>query len=128
MQFKGTVTSVSPVQSGTSKAGKQWSKIDVVLVYDISKPEYPKSIVFSVMNDNINKFNFQTGQEYEVEVDFSTREYNGKTYMSASCWRATLQQAAQQPQSPTPTLDSLGVSTSHPQPAAAPADDSDLPF
>lgn len=97
MQFKGTVTSVSPVQSGTSKAGKQWSKVDVVLTYDNSKPEYPKSIVFSVMNDNINKFAFRAGAEYEVDVDFSTREYNGRVYMSASCWRAA-EQSAQQPQ------------------------------
>ena len=87
--FKGTVTAISQKQGGTSKTGKAWSKIDVTLVYDNSKPEWPKSIVFSVMNDNIEKMGFVVGGEYEVEVDFMTREYNGKTYMSASCWKAT---------------------------------------
>ena len=87
--FKGTVTAISQKQGGTSKAGKASSKIDVTLVYDNSKPEWPKSIVFSVMNDNIEKMGFVVGGEYEVEVDFMTREYNGKTYMSASCWKAT---------------------------------------
>lgn len=106
--FKGVVTAITPIQSGTSKAGKQWQKIDVVLTYDNSKPEYPKAIVFSVMNDNIGKFNFQQGAEYEVEVDLSCREYNGRTYMSASCWRATpTQQPAQQ-----------GIQAAYPQPQA----------
>ena len=118
--FKGVVTAITPIQSGTSKAGKQWQKIDVVLTYDNSKPEYPKAIVFSVMNDNIGKFNFQQGAEYDVEIDFSCREYNGRTYMSASCWKATpTQQPAQQ-----------GIQAAYPQTAPQPAlqGDSDLPF
>lgn len=87
--FKGVVTDISQIQSGTSKSGKQWQRVDVVLTYDNSKPEYPKAVLFSVMNDNIGKFNLQHGCEYEVEVDFSVREYNGKAYMSASCWKST---------------------------------------
>lgn len=86
--FKGLVAAVSPIQSGTSKSGKAWRKVDVVLTYDNSKPEYPKAILFSVMNDNIEKFGFVQGGEYEVEVDFSVREYQGKHYMSAVCWKA----------------------------------------
>lgn len=76
--FKGTVTAISQKQGGISKTGKEWSK----------------SIVFSVMNDNIEKMGFVVGGEYEVEVDFIAREYNGKTYLSASCWKAM---AMQQP-------------------------------
>lgn len=103
--FKGTVTAVSPIQSGTSKAGREWRRMDVVLTYDNFKPEHPKAIVFSVMNDNIEKFGFQVGGEYEVEVDFATREYQGKYYLSANCWKATAKNAA----------------APEPQPAAAPA-------
>lgn len=102
--FKGTVTAVSQIQSGTSKSGKQWQRVDVVLTYDNSKPEYPKAVLFSVMNDNIERFNLQVGAEYEVEVDFNVREYQGKNYMSASCWKATsIQQTPVQPPSPAPT-------------------------
>lgn len=105
--FKGTVTSVSQIQGGTSSSGRQWQRVDVVLTYDNSKPEWPKAVLFSVMNDNIGKFNLQQGCEYEVEVDFSTREYNGRTYMSASCWKATLIQPAQ-PQAPaSPEADDI---------------------
>lgn len=92
--FKGVVTAISQLQSGTSKSGKQWQRVDVVLTYDNSKPDYPKAILFSVMNDNIGKFNFQQGCEYEVEVDFAVREYQGRNYMSASCWKATPTQPA----------------------------------
>lgn len=89
MTFKGIITSVSAEQSGTSKTGRAWRKIDVVLTYDNSNPEWPRAIVFSVMNDNIGKFGFRADAEYEVEVDFSTHEYNGRTFMSATCWKAT---------------------------------------
>lgn len=129
--FNGSVTAISPIQSGTSKAGKEWRKIDVVLTYDNSKPEYPKAIVFSVMNDNIEKFGFQVGGEYEVEVDFSVREYNGKNYMSANAWKAT---AKNVPTTPAPSQAQHGweavYPTPQPQPQpTAPQDDSDdLPF
>lgn len=99
--FKGTVTSVSQIQSGISKAGNQWRRLDVVLTYDISKPEWPKAIVFSVMNDNIDKFDLQPGCEYEVEVDFSVHEYQGRNYMSATCWKAALTCAPMQAPAPT---------------------------
>lgn len=102
MVFKGKVTYVSPVASGTSKAGKAWSKIEVVLVYDAGTPEFERSIVFSVMNDNIAKFGITVGGEYEVEVSFSTREYNGRYYMSASAWKCTTITAAA-PQAVTAT-------------------------
>lgn len=116
--FKGLVAAVSPIQSGTSKSGKAWRKVDVVLIYDNSKPEYPKAIVFSVMNDNIEKFCFVQGGEYEVEVDFSVREYQGKHYMSASCWKAArLDEASAAPQAQY-----------QPQGYAAPSQTDDIPF
>ena len=101
--FKGIVSYVSAVQNGTSKAGKAWSKVDVVLTYDNSKPEWPKAIAFSVMNDNIGKFNLQAGNEYEVEVDFKVNERQGKHYMSASCWKATPTAAPVPPSAPPTT-------------------------
>ena len=112
--FNGTVTAISTLQSGTSKAGKEWRKIDVVLTYDSSKPEYPKAIVFSVMNDNIEKFAFQVGGEYEVEVDFSVREYQNKHYLSANAWKATAKNV------PTATAPQQATQTQE--------DDSQLPF
>jgi hypothetical protein len=98
--FKGFISQALPEQSGVSKSGKTWRKRTYVLTYDSSKPEYPKAVVFDVMNDNIDKLNLQAGAEYEVEVDFAVREYQGKFYQSASAWKATpTQQPTPQPQS-----------------------------
>lgn len=96
--FKGIISQALPEQSGVSRNGNNWRKRTYVLTYDNSNANYPKAVVFDVMNDNIDKLNLQVGVEYEVEVDFSTRDYNGRTYMSASCWKATpTQQPAPQP-------------------------------
>lgn len=125
--FKGVITAITPMQSGTSKSGKQWQRVDVVLTYDNSKPEYPKAVLFSVMNDNIGKFNFQQGCEYEVEVDFAVREYQGRNYISASCWKATPTQQPQQ--APTQQMYQQSQAQPHAQPQTAPAPQADdLPF
>ena len=133
MTISGIITNISPIQSGTSKAGKEWRKIDVVLTYDNTKPEYPKAIVFSVMNDNIEKFNLCVGCEYDIEVDFSVREYNGKNYMSANAWKASAKNTLTAPMSaPTPAQQGWQAAYPAPQPQPAPqptpqAND-DLPF
>lgn len=96
MKFTGVITTVCPEQSGVSKSGKQWQKQEYVLCYDNTNQQYPKSVVFSVMNDRIGQFNIQQGGQYEVELDFDAREYNGRYYMSANAWKCiTLQVAAQ---------------------------------
>lgn len=89
MTFKGIITAAMPVASGTSKSGKEWRRASYVLTYDNSNEQYPKSVLFDVMGDKIEQLNIQQGQEYEIEIDFTTREYNGRTYMSASAWKAT---------------------------------------
>lgn len=97
MTFKGIITAAMPVASGTSKSGKEWRRASYILQYDNSNEQYPKSVLFDVMGDKIEQLNIKQGVEYEVEVDFSCREYNGRTYMSASCWKATpMQQAPKQ--------------------------------
>ena len=96
MNFKGIITAAMPVASGTSKSGKEWRRASYILTYDNSNQQYPKSVLFDVMGDKIEQLNIQQGVEYEVEIDFSTREYNGRTYMSASCWKATPTQQPQQ--------------------------------
>lgn len=96
MTFKGIITAAMPVASGTSKSGKEWKRASYILQYDNSNEQYPKSVLFDVMGDKIEQLNIKQGVEYEVEIDFTTREYNGRTYMSASAWKATPTQQPQQ--------------------------------
>lgn len=119
MNFKGIITAAMPVASGTSKNGKEWRRASYILQYDNSNAQYPKSVLFDVMGDKIGQLNIRQGQEYEIEIDFTTREYNGRTYMSASAWKATPVQAA----STQPPV----YQQAQPQTAPAPQAD-DLPF
>lgn len=128
MNFKGIITAAMPVASGTSKSGKEWRRASYILQYDNSNAQYPKSVLFDVMGDRIEQLNLQQGQEYEIEIDFTTREYNGRTYMSASAWKATPTQ-----QAPAQTQHvQQGWQAEYPQPAAKPQtasqEDEGLPF
>lgn len=96
MTFKGIITAAMPVASGTSKSGKEWRRASYILQYDNSNEQYPKSVLFDVIGDKIEQLNIKQGVEYEIEIDFTTREYNGRTYMSASAWKATPTQQPQQ--------------------------------
>lgn len=130
MRFKGTITFVGEVVTGQSKSGRAYSRQDAVLTYDNSNANYPKSIVFSTMNDHIEKLNLQQGVEYELEIDFTTREYQGKHYMSASCWKATpLANVA----TPTQAPAQQGCQAAYPppqqaQPTPPPTQGDELPF
>lgn len=126
MNFKGIITAAMPVASGTSKSGKEWRRASYILQYDNSNEQYPKSVLFDVMGDRIEQLNIQQGVEYEVEIDFTCREYNGRTYMSASCWKAT---PTRQP-SPAPTNDLYAAMGMPQREAQAPKGDigDPLPF
>lgn len=95
MKFQGKISKVLPELKGTSATGKEWRKVSYVLTYDVTKPEYPRQVVFDVMGDRIDELKLQEGHTYELDIDFQVREYNGKYYMSASCWRATSMEAPQ---------------------------------
>ena len=89
MEFTGIITGISAIASGISQTGKEWQRADYILTYDNSRPEYPKAIAFSVMNDLIAELDLQKGESYKVEIDFSVRVYEGRSYMSATAWKAT---------------------------------------
>ena len=127
--FNGIITLAMPEASGTSQSGKQWRRRSYVLRYDNSNEQYPKEVLFDVLGDKIDSLNIQQGGEYELEIDFSVREYQGKRYMGANAWKATAKNVptAPAPQSATPTLDSMGVSGYQKTSTPPPADD-DLPF
>lgn len=98
MNVKGIITAVLPETSGVSKSGKNWRKKEAVVQYEGG--QYPKSIVFQMMGDSIDKLNIQQGEEYDLSIDFEAREWNGRYFLQASCWKATPLQAA--PAQPMP--------------------------
>lgn len=110
---KLNITSISEVQSGTSKAGKDWQKLTFV---GNTSEEYNNLYAFELFGtekvENFTKYN-KVGDTVDVDFNVSTREWEGKYFTSLSAWKIFKSEAG------TPT------------PQAAPVEDKtigDLPF
>lgn len=108
MKITGVITLALPETNGVSRSGKPWRKRSYVARYDNHNEQYPKEILFDILGDKIDKLNLQINMEYEMEIDFSVKEYQGHWFMSASCWKANstgqtdAQAAPQQAYPPSP--------------------------
>ena len=154
MEIKGKVIKNLGLQSGTSKAGKAWSKASIVIE---TEGQYPKKVVLDNMKNAEDFGRLTVGFVGVFHIEISSNEFNGRWYTSVNCWKWEATQTQQQPyvqpqqsyqqppsaqsyygpapsypanpQSATPTLDSMGVKGYHrtSQTAAQNGDD-DLPF
>lgn len=122
MEIKGTITMAMPEQSGTSRSGKAWRKREYIVEYEHG--QYPKSVVFSVIGKKIDELNIQQGAEYDLNIDFEAREWNGRYFLQASCWKATPTQQA----SAQPAQTAQQPVYQQTQPQLAPQEDCGLPF
>ena len=79
-QSRGTISEMSEVQSGTSKNGNQWQRMNIVL--DI--PGFQGSITkqcFQVTGDDVDDvLSYNIGDKVEVSFSLYAREWNGKWY------------------------------------------------
>jgi len=111
LKVKGKITEILEVESGSSKAGKDWEKQTFVID---TEAQYNPLIAFSVFGEdkveNLTKYN-KVGDSVEVSFNVSSREFNGKYYHSVDAWR----------------IESLSP-TSSPQIDNATTQDDDLPF
>jgi len=86
----GTIKTILPVESGTSKAGKEWSKINFIVSnnegYENREQEYCFQIFGEEKVDNFLKYNSE-GDGVEVKFDIQTNEYNGKYFTNLSAFR-----------------------------------------
>jgi len=95
MDLKGRIFQVMPVTSGTSKAGKDWSKQDFVIE---TLSQYPKKVALSVWGQQkIDDYDLQIGMEVTVHVELESREYNGKWYTQANAWKIEWSSEARRP-------------------------------
>ena len=86
LSVKGKLTRKLSVESGTSKAGKEWKKQGFIID---TGAEYNPQICFSLFGEEkIASLNsFSEGQMVDVSFNLSTREYNGKYYHNVDAWR-----------------------------------------
>ena len=82
LKMTGVVTKILQEESGTSKAGKDWTKGGFVIN---NGNEYNPDTCFGVFGSDKLKdiITFAEGQEVEVDFNLSSREHNGKYYTQA---------------------------------------------
>ncbi len=89
MEAYGRIIAVLPEASGTSARGNQWRKATYVLE---TQEQYPKKIVFDVLNDKIDQLGIHQGEVMTVRFDIDAREHNERWYNSVIAWSVVRQQ------------------------------------
>ena len=88
MELKGKLERKLTVESGTSKAGKDWKKQTIVIN---NGDQYNPQTAISFFGDDkvkvLEKFN--EGQQVSVAVNISSKEFNGKWYNQIDGWKIT---------------------------------------
>lgn len=137
MSIRGKVIALGQSANGNRKSdGQPWRKQEYVLE---TEGKFQKKVAFSLMNAKIDEANIQIGQTVEVELDASSREYNGKWYTELTAWRVnnlgvtaaqpTAAQQAVYQQTPPPGYEQ--PSCQQPQQPTSPfgqSNDSGMPF
>lgn len=94
MEISGKIIAVLPLQSGTGKSGKEWSKQEYVIK---TADQYPKHCCFCVWNDKIETFGIAEGQDLDVSINIDAREWQGRWFNEVQAWKVVqrnVQQAA----------------------------------
>ena len=121
LKIKGKIVKILEVEKGTSKAGKEWQKINFVID---TVNQYNPEICFQLFGtekvENFNKYN-KVGQEVEVSFNVSSREFNGKYYHNLDAWKVFKSEVKEIPQmaGTSKGLDNLSISDT---------ENDDLPF
>lgn len=121
MDFTGLIKYVSPVQTGTSKSGTQWRKIEAVL--EEVGQQSSQSIVITQMGDVIDQQRLVVGRVAKVYLSTRANEYNGRWFNSITCQKVENIGGAPASDSQQPTYQQSSVPV---QPA--PENKEDLPF
>lgn len=85
MEVKGTVNLICEAETGTSKAGKDWTK--QVIVVDTGSEYNPEIAVQAFGDEKIKDLNkLAVGDQVLIKCNVSSREYNGKYFHNIDGW------------------------------------------
>jgi hypothetical protein len=84
MEITGKVVQKLQVESGMSKAGKEWKKQSIVIE---TPGEYPKKVCFTLWGNKIDEVQLQEGETISAKIDIESREYNGRWYTDVKAWQ-----------------------------------------
>ncbi|MDE6536061.1 MAG: DUF3127 domain-containing protein [Muribaculaceae bacterium] len=113
MEIKATILKALPIESGVSKAGKEWQKATLIAQY--GDAQYPKKVAITAFK-NADKFAaIPVGAEVCFFVDVESHEFNGRWFTGVNCYKWDVLGGVEQTQQPTP-------------PPTPPVDDDSLQF
>ena len=86
LSLKGKLSRKLSIESGTSKAGKEWKKQSFIID---TGAQYNPEICFQLFGDDkIAMLNHhEEGDQVEVSFNLSSREYNGRYFHNVDAWR-----------------------------------------
>ncbi len=86
LSISGNIIEILDVESGESKAGKEWRKQSFVVE---TSGDYAKTVCFSLFGDDKIEMlgKYVVGRHVEVLFNVSSREFNGKYYHNLDCWQ-----------------------------------------
>lgn len=99
MDIKGQVTFVGPIQTGRSeRTGSDWKAQDIVVsYYENPTDRYADSVVVRIMNDKVDELALKLGDDVELGIGLSAREYDGRHYQEVRAFRINKVGAAAAP-------------------------------
>lgn len=91
MEVVVKITQILPLQSGTSKSGREWKKVEFVGEVMEGNSTYPRHICFTLFGDNKVSMIEPYAVESLVTVSFDidSNEFNGRWYTTVNAWRIT---------------------------------------
>jgi hypothetical protein len=120
LAVKGKIQQILKPESGTSQAGKEWTKQEFVIE---TEEQYPKKVCFTLFGEKTSLINgLEVGQEVEVSFNLESREYNGRWFHNVNAWKIDRPSPQNIPE-PPPEFSAGDIP---PEPAENAA--SDLPF
>ena len=87
MKITGKLTKKLNKVSGTSKTGKDWEKQEFILE---TNAEYNSEICVATFGETMQELqNIKEGTELEINLNISSKEFNGKYYHNITAWKIT---------------------------------------
>ena len=89
MKVEGKLKEILPLESGTSKAGKEWQKQSIVID---NGDEFNNLVAVSAFGDKVQKMSkLEVGMTVAILCNVYSREYKGKYYHNIDGYHFTQQ-------------------------------------
>jgi|TARA_Y100000310_G_scaffold341551_1_gene441045 hypothetical protein len=85
MNVKGTIETILDIETGTSKAGKEWQKQSIVIN---NGDQYNPLLCIGFFGDKVDILKGKkVGDKVDVSINISSREFKGKYYTQVDGWK-----------------------------------------